>query len=355
MTARAKVYFAPRTCLRYRQGHRVQNAAEHQGSDAGPDESGLSIAFDDELPINGRRAEIGAAIAAHQVVIVCGETGSGKTTQLPKICLALGRGRTGPDRPHAAAPDRRLERRAPHRAGTGHAAGPGGRLQGALHRPDAPRRAHQADDRRHPAGRNAYRSAVARLRHDHHRRGARTQPEHRFPARLPAPAAAAAPRPEGDRHVGHDRRRALRAALRARRRTGAGAARVGPPVSGRGALPSVRRHRRWRRAAGRPRAPPLRARRGPCRDRTRPNPRPRCRRSIDAVDELAAPAAATCWCSCPASARSARPAEALRKHHPPHTEILPLFARLSAEEQERVFRPSTRGASCWPRTSPRPR
>ncbi len=41
-----------------------------------------------------------AAIAAHPVVIVCGETGSGKTTQLPKIALALGRGRlnAGPGR-----------------------------------------------------------------------------------------------------------------------------------------------------------------------------------------------------------------------------------------------------------------
>ena len=51
------------------------------------------IGFDDELPVNARRAQISQAIAAHQVVIVCGETGSGKTTQLPKICLALGRGR----------------------------------------------------------------------------------------------------------------------------------------------------------------------------------------------------------------------------------------------------------------------
>ncbi len=48
-------------------------------------------------------------------------------------------------------------------------------------------------------------------------------------------------------------------------------------------------------------------------------------------------------------------AEALRKHHPPHTEILPLFARLSVQEQERVFKPSTRAASCWPPTSPRRR
>lgn len=42
-------------------------------------------AFPGELPVNQRREEIAAAIRMHQVVIVCGETGSGKTTQLPKI------------------------------------------------------------------------------------------------------------------------------------------------------------------------------------------------------------------------------------------------------------------------------
>ncbi len=46
-------------------------------------------------PITARVAEIADAIAAHQVVIVAGETGSGKTTQLPKICLAMGRGTRG--------------------------------------------------------------------------------------------------------------------------------------------------------------------------------------------------------------------------------------------------------------------
>ena len=51
--------------------------------------------FDDGLPVNQRRDEIAALIATHQVVIVCGETGSGKTTQLPKICLTLGRGGRG--------------------------------------------------------------------------------------------------------------------------------------------------------------------------------------------------------------------------------------------------------------------
>jgi ATP-dependent helicase HrpA len=51
--------------------------------------------FPPELPISAKREEIAKAIAAHQVVIVCGETGSGKTTQLPKICLEIGRGIAG--------------------------------------------------------------------------------------------------------------------------------------------------------------------------------------------------------------------------------------------------------------------
>ncbi len=55
--------------------------------------SPLKIEFPESLPVSARREEIMAAIAAHPVVIVCGETGSGKTTQLPKMALALGRGR----------------------------------------------------------------------------------------------------------------------------------------------------------------------------------------------------------------------------------------------------------------------
>ena len=50
------------------------------------------INFPEDLPVSGKRALIADAIKANQVVIVCGETGSGKTTQLPKICLELGRG-----------------------------------------------------------------------------------------------------------------------------------------------------------------------------------------------------------------------------------------------------------------------
>ncbi len=54
-----------------------------------------AITFPAELPITARRADIAAAIRDHPVVIVAGETGSGKTTQLPKICLELGRGTAG--------------------------------------------------------------------------------------------------------------------------------------------------------------------------------------------------------------------------------------------------------------------
>ncbi|MFM9916725.1 MAG: ATP-dependent RNA helicase HrpA [Rhizobacter sp.] len=51
------------------------------------------ITFPESLPVSARRDEIALAMQQHQVVIVCGETGSGKTTQLPKIALALGRGK----------------------------------------------------------------------------------------------------------------------------------------------------------------------------------------------------------------------------------------------------------------------
>ncbi|MCW2524666.1 MAG: hrpA [Frankiales bacterium] len=53
------------------------------------------LEYPEQLPVSQRRDDLLAAIAAHQVVVVAGETGSGKTTQLPKICLELGRGVRG--------------------------------------------------------------------------------------------------------------------------------------------------------------------------------------------------------------------------------------------------------------------
>ncbi len=73
----------------------------------------LKIEFPDSLPVSGKRDEITSALEQHQVIIVCGETGSGKTTQLPKIALAMGRGRPvavapGQGRPPERKPRARL-------------------------------------------------------------------------------------------------------------------------------------------------------------------------------------------------------------------------------------------------------
>jgi ATP-dependent helicase HrpA len=58
-----------------------------------PPAADLTITYPAELPVSQRRDDIAEAIRDHQVVIIAGETGSGKTTQIPKICLELGRGR----------------------------------------------------------------------------------------------------------------------------------------------------------------------------------------------------------------------------------------------------------------------
>jgi ATP-dependent helicase HrpA len=63
------------------------------GPDQPTEPAGLVITYPPDLPVSQRRDDIAEAIRDHQVVIVAGETGSGKTTQLPKICLELGRGR----------------------------------------------------------------------------------------------------------------------------------------------------------------------------------------------------------------------------------------------------------------------
>jgi ATP-dependent RNA helicase HrpA len=62
-----------------------------------------TIVYPPELPVSQRREEIARAIAGHQVVVLTGETGSGKTTQLPKICLELGRQRIGHTQPRRIA------------------------------------------------------------------------------------------------------------------------------------------------------------------------------------------------------------------------------------------------------------
>ena len=170
---------------------------------------------------------------------------------------------------------------------------------------------------------------LARLRHDHRRRGARAQPQHRLPARLPA-AGSSIERPDLRviDHVGDARRRrASRAHFGTRRRAGAGDRGVGPHCI------------RSTCATGRSTAAT-----------TRPTTRSRSRRrSSTPPRTCGARARATSSCSCPASARSARPAisrgaRSRAGRTRSAVEILPLFARLSVDEQQRVFAPSQRPA-----------
>ena len=112
-------------------------------------------AYPPELPITARKDEIVAAIRAHQVVVIAGETGSGKTTQIPKMCLEAGLGIeakigcTQPRRVAALSISRRIAEE------LNVDLGPRGGLQDPLRRPLQPADLHQADDRRHPAGGNA--------------------------------------------------------------------------------------------------------------------------------------------------------------------------------------------------------
>ncbi|TVR66823.1 MAG: ATP-dependent RNA helicase HrpA, partial [Candidatus Competibacteraceae bacterium] len=88
---------------RWREGQPIERgleqlsaAVEAAAARLGERRAALPVpTFDDSLPINAHREAIAAAIRAHQVIVLCGETGSGKTTQLPKICLSLGLGVAG--------------------------------------------------------------------------------------------------------------------------------------------------------------------------------------------------------------------------------------------------------------------
>jgi len=62
-----------------------------------------AISYPPELPISARRDDLLEAIRDHQVVVVAGETGSGKTTQLPKLCLELGREKIAHTQPRRLA------------------------------------------------------------------------------------------------------------------------------------------------------------------------------------------------------------------------------------------------------------
>jgi ATP-dependent helicase HrpA len=280
------------------------------------------ITFPEELPVSARRDEIARAIAAHQVVIVCGETGSGKTTQLPKICLEIGRGRHGlightqPRRIAASTIARRIAQEL--KTEPGEVVGykvrftdktrPGASIKlmtdGILlaETQGDPRLAAYDTiiiDEAHERSLNIdfLLGYVKQLLHG----GKAARPD----LKLVITSATI----DAERFAGHF-----------------GVDGVPAPVVN---------------VSGR--LYPVEIRYRPVRDADDADDRTLMDGIVEAVDECARAGRGDVLVFLPGEREIREAAEALRKHHPPATEILPLYARLSVEEQERVFRPGTSG------------
>ncbi len=266
--------------------------------------------FDQELPVVAARERIAAAIAQHQVVVVCGETGSGKTTQLPKICLAAGRGSHGfightqPRR--IAARSLALRIAAELDSPLGHAVGYRIRFTDRIGSDSYVKVMTDgillAEIRRDPRL-LAYDTLIIDEAHERSlnidfllgylHRLLPSRPD----LRLILTSATIDPE-RFARHFG------------------------GAPVievSGRG-YPVELRYR-----------PP--AADGENEDPLQP--------LVEAVVELGREGPGDILVFLPGERQIREAAEALRKHHPPETELLPLYARLSAAQQQRVFAPHT--------------
>ncbi|MFM0319363.1 ATP-dependent RNA helicase HrpA [Paraburkholderia nemoris] len=301
------------------------------------------ITFPEALPVSGRREEIARAIAQNQVVIVCGETGSGKTTQLPKICLELGRGlgaggtgligHTQPRRIAASATGRRIA----EELGT-----PFGEVVGYKVRftdnlsPGASVKLMTdgillAETQTDPLLK-AYDTLIIDEAHERSLNidfllGYLKEILVKRPDLKLIVTSATIDADRFARHFGRDDKPA-------------------PVIEVSGRLYPV--EVRYRPVAED--SPAVKAAEGSSTSSSRESrDRPKTQREtdrdlmeaiVDAVDELCREGPGDVLVFLPGEREIRDAAEALRKHHPPHTEILPLFARLSAAEQERVFRTS---------------
>jgi len=276
------------------------------------------ISFPEELPVSHRRDEIARAIAAHQVVIVCGETGSGKTTQLPKICLALGRGQAGlightqPRRIAAST----IARRIAQELNT-----PPGEVVGYKVR---------FTDKTRPGASIKLMTDGILL--------AETQTDARLAAYDTIIIDEAHERSlnidfllgylkqllQGENNERPDLKLVITSATIDADRFAAHFGREGQPA------PVIN-------VSGR--LYPVEIRYRPYRDEDDADDRTLMDGIVDAVDECARAGRGDVLVFLPGEREIREAAEALRKHHPPATEILPLYARLSVDEQERVFKP----------------
>ncbi|WP_425495740.1 ATP-dependent RNA helicase HrpA [Paraburkholderia hayleyella] len=300
------------------------------------------VTFPEALPVSGRRDEIARAITQHQVVIVCGETGSGKTTQLPKICLALGRGlgaggtgligHTQPRRIAASATGRRIA----EELGT-----PFGEVVGYKVRftdnlaPGASVKLMTdgillAETQTDPLLR-AYDTLII---DEAHERSLNIDfllgyLREILPKRPDLKLIVTSATIDAERFARHFSQGGTPApVIEVSGRLYPVEIRYRPVVEDSPAVKAAE----GSATAARERARPQRAASGKDRDLMDA--------IVDAVDELCRVGPGDVLVFLPGEREIRDAAEALRKHHPPHTEILPLFARLSAAEQERVFRAS---------------
>ncbi|ONP08947.1 ATP-dependent RNA helicase HrpA [Burkholderia cenocepacia] len=295
------------------------------------------ITYPESLPVSGKRDEIARAIADHQVVIVCGETGSGKTTQLPKICLDLGRGlgaggtgligHTQPRRLAASSTGRRIA----EELGT-----PFGEVVGYKVRftdnlaPGASVKLMTdgillAETQTDPLLK-AYDTLIIDEAHERSLNidfllGYLKEILPRRPDLKLIVTSATIDADRFARHFGTD-------------------ARPAPVIEVSGRLYPV--EMRYRPVAeDRPAVKNAEGTGGRDRVKTaREAERDLMDAIIDAVDELCREGPGDVLVFLPGEREIREAAEALRKHHPPHTEILPLFARLSAADQDKVFKAS---------------
>ncbi|WP_321898108.1 ATP-dependent RNA helicase HrpA [Paraburkholderia heleia] len=296
------------------------------------------VTFPEALPVSGRREEIARAIARNQVVIVSGETGSGKTTQLPKIALALGRGlgaggtgligHTQPRRIAASATARRIadELNTPFGEVVGYKVrftdnlSPGASVKlmtdGIL----------LAETQTDPLLK-AYDTIIIDEAHERSLNidfllGYLKEILPRRPDLKLIVTSATIDADRFARHFGSE-------------------AKPAPVIEVSGRLYPVEvRYRPVQEDS-----PAVKNAQGTTgREKgaksQRDTDRDLMEAIVDAVDELCREGSGDVLVFLPGEREIRDAAQALRKHHPPHTEILPLFARLSAQEQERVFKPS---------------
>ncbi|WP_370660693.1 ATP-dependent RNA helicase HrpA, partial [Massilia eurypsychrophila] len=288
------------------------------------------ITFPEELPVSGRRADIARAIMENQVIIVSGETGSGKTTQLPKICLELGRGQKGmightqPRRIAASSTAKRIAQELGSPLGVH--VGFKVRFTDTL-QPGASVKLMTdgillAETQTDPLLKN-YDTIIIDEAHERSLNidfllGYLKQ---LLPRRPDLKVIITSATIDADRFARH---------------FGVGG-KLAPVIEVSGRLYAVEvRYRPVERDQVLSGAP----------DTGKPLPKAQAAREkrdlmdavVDAVDELCRLGSGDVLVFLPGEREIRDCAEALRKHHPPHVEILPLFARLSVEEQERVFK-----------------